>query len=192
MSFSVYPSSEIITPFAYNCCLNGIYSRPFLYASEANVSPISNPAIPSYLSSVPSNSLNQEIPNIITEAHKDPGTYPMHGFFNVHNIQNMHQELWPNQNSRLIGGHQSGSKKPEIWRPFSPSPTKEHPEDIIKRVNQNHPLIIPSRVKIEHSKTSLFKPVKKKGFRCSHCSSSFISSAQLISHLRVHTGKTKV
>lgn len=188
MSFSAYPSSEMITPFAYRYCLNRIYNGPYLYASEANVSPISSQAIPTYLSSVRSNSIDQEIPNITMESQKDTGTYPIHGFFNVHN---MHQELSPNQNSRLIGGHLNDSKKPEIWRPFSPSPTKERPEDI-KGVNQSLPLITPSRVKIEHSKTSLFKPVKKKGFRCSHCSSSFISSAQLISHLRVHTGKTKV
>ncbi|KAG8195818.1 hypothetical protein JTE90_008517 [Oedothorax gibbosus] len=91
-------------------------------------------------------------------------------------------------NSRIADcqvGRLNNAKGFEIWRPFCPSPAKEVSADGSDRNQQNFP---PPRTKIEHSKTSLFKPVKKRDYKCRYCASSFASSAQLNSHLKVHTG----
>ncbi|KFM74079.1 Wilms tumor protein-like protein, partial [Stegodyphus mimosarum] len=93
----------------------------------------------------------------------------------------------------------SSSKTTRIWRPFLPASPSQSQENLTKSSvevkneanfqtrNTVIPSIIPSRVKIGFSKTSVFTAVKKKNYCCSQCPSRYANSTQLMSHTVTHS-----
>ncbi|GFT16971.1 hypothetical protein NPIL_333101 [Nephila pilipes] len=197
MSLLVYPRFETAPLETRLDSSNNFYERGNLFVSDPfRMSTFSDFKIlsPSRISTY---YWGNEYPNILNESSIHPFEYREN--FNLGNI-NAFQEFWTpqelpstRQNISFNPFKCAGkSKTTELWRPFSPSPLDEMctSDKCItgNRGNFNGSVIIPSPVKIEPSKTSLFKPVKKKKYTCTNCFSTYLNSSQLKSHMKKHKG----
>lgn len=196
MSIIVYPIFE--TPLdtridSSNCFYergNLFASDPFRTSAFSDLRTVNPPRVSTYY-------WRNEYPNILSKS----SPFEYRESFELENIKECHTFWSPQQLPSTRFGVSLNpskcadrSKTTELWRPFSPSPlddmcTSDNKYIVGNTGNYNgSPLIIPSPVKLEPSKTSLFKPVKKKKYNCPNCSSIYMNSTQLKSHMRKHKG----
>ncbi|GFT02053.1 krueppel-like factor 15 [Trichonephila clavipes] len=199
MSLLVYPIFETTPLDARTDSSNCFYERGNLFSSDPfRTSAFSDFRIFSQ-SRISTYHWRNEYPSISSESSLSP--FEHREPFELENINAYHklwtpQELPSNRQSLSLNSSKCAgrSKTMELWRPFSPSPldeicTPDNKNFVGNTGNHNgFSVIIPSPVKLEQSKTSLFKPVKKKKYNCPNCPSTYMNSTQLKSHMRKHKG----